>query len=88
MRHSTLSPDTVIGAAIWAPYLINGDESGLDATELELIDSWLIRRNLARCDFVDVSEPHFSWAYGWYTGDSIPGGEIAEYTYYRARLEA
>ena len=73
-----MTTETIKGAAEWASYLINGDESGLSAEEKALCDAWLERNEWP--NIVDVSEPYFTWSYGLHTGDNVKGGEIADYT--------
>ena len=68
-----------VGAAIWATYLINGDESGLTACERRHADMWLAKLG-SEADVVDVGEPYFSWAYNRHTGLPYSGGEVADYT--------
>lgn len=44
--------------AFWAPYLINGDESGYQESEVKTINDWLDENGLSNC--VDVQgEPDF-----------------------------
>lgn len=73
---------TIKGSAYWASYLINGDASGMTAGERAVCDAWLEREGLNRGTFVDVSEPYFSWFYGFHTGADCAGGDLADYTYW------
>jgi hypothetical protein len=70
----------VRGAAHWASYLINGDDSGL--TELERIqaDAWCDRELENGEQVVDCGEPYFSWSFGAYTGIAVKGGDLVDYT--------
>jgi hypothetical protein len=69
----------IIGAAYWAPYLINGDASGMDDDEIALCDAWCARE-LEGGEVVDCGEPYFSWSYDLYTGEEFSGGDVVEYT--------
>lgn len=46
--------------AYWASYLINGDDSGLDAAEKAVCDGWLSDSGLSRHRFMDCGEQFFS----------------------------
>lgn len=70
---------TVKASAYWASYLINNDASGLSDEELALADAWLAINGFEHAEFVDVSEPFFSWFYGFHTGANCQGGDLAEY---------
>jgi hypothetical protein len=70
---------TVIGSAYWAPYLINGDASGLNDDEIAWCDAWYARELSSDEDIVDCDEPYFSWSYGFYTGCPFTGGDLVEY---------
>lgn len=77
---------TATAPAYWASYLINGDESGLDAREIALADRWLARHapayvvDAARDETGEIINPRFSWQYGMIAGDSeSAGGEIIDY---------
>ena len=59
----------------WASYLINGDHSGLDEGEKEVIDSWIKDNDYP--NLVDVSEDY----YFAHTNDATNlGGDVCEYT--------
>lgn len=74
-----------IGAAHWASYLINGDDSGLEEGESALCDKWA--ESLAPAFVVDVAragdgeamESEFTWSYGLHTGDNCAGGDVLTY---------
>ena len=74
------------GAAHWASYLVNGDASGMEESDIELADKWAA--NLAPAYVVDVErdengeacDPWFSWSFGLYTGAETPGGDCLSYT--------
>lgn len=72
--------------AYWAPYLVNGDASGLDAREIALADKWQAGHapayvvDVARDRFGLPASPYFSWAYGAIAGDeTCTGGELLDY---------
>lgn len=83
----------VTGAAHWASYLVNGDDSGLDAREKALCDAWAERLardsyyvvDVARDDTGEGLEPRFSWSYGLHTGDDCRGGDVLDYVVHRER---
>lgn len=73
-----INVDSADGAAVWASYLINGDDSGLEPRERELCDSWLAK--LAPAYVVSCEEESFfSWSYGLVTGDDCAGGSLLTY---------
>ena len=58
----------------WASYLINGDATGLEDHEKEVVDAWLKSESYPY--FVDVSEPYFRWR-----NDATKlGGDVCTYT--------
>lgn len=64
----------------WACYLINGDASGLEDSEIAEIDSFC--EGLGSC--VDVSEePYFSWE----NDANGLGGDVAEFTFIKVENE-
>lgn len=50
---------TATAPSHWAPYLINGDDSGLDARELLTIDAWLANSGLGMP--VSCEDAGFCW---------------------------
>lgn len=68
------------GPASWASYLINGDDSGLDAGEKEKADAWLAREGAARVvSDVDDSE-RFSWSMRLHCPElDCEGGNVMDY---------
>ena len=72
---------TIKGAAYWAPYLINGDASGMEDNEIALCDAWHERElEPGECIVSCSDEAEFSWAYGLHTGADCAGGDLLEYT--------
>ena len=75
----------VTGAAAWASYFINGDDSGLSGDDRALADAWLKRHNIASPisthaeEGEESVEPYFSWSYGFHTGDDCSGGDLLDY---------
>lgn len=73
------------GAACWACYLINGDESGIEQREVALCDAWQARLapayvcGIASDESGETEEPWFTWSYGLYTGDDCSGGNCLTY---------
>lgn len=78
-----IAVDKAQGAAHWASYLVNGDDSGLEPRERDLADAWLAR--LAPAYVVSCEdESFFSWSYGEICGDdSCSGGTLIEYVTHR-----
>ena len=71
----------IIGAALWAPALVNGDYSSLDAGEACAMAQWLARELGEHEAIVDCGEPYFSWNYGLHTGErDCLGGDVVAYT--------
>lgn len=65
--------------AHWAPYLFNGDGSGLDAGEAGCIDAWIAQNGLG--DPVDCGESYFS-----HSNDATNlAGDVAEFTWLVAK---
>lgn len=60
--------------AYWASYIINGDSSGMDDSDIEECDAFMERNGNPH--FVDVSESYFSWRND---ADSL-GGDVCDYT--------
>lgn len=72
---------TITGAAYWASYIINGDDSGLKSSEKALCDSWMERElapgeSIVSCD----DESRFTWSYDLHTGADCRGGDVLDYT--------
>lgn len=80
MVHIKNTIRTITGAAYWASYIINGDDSGLEPDEKALCDAWLAREleegeRVVSCG----DESRFSWSYDLYTGTDAAGGDLLEY---------
>lgn len=72
---------TITGAAYWAPYIINGDSSGLEPAEIALCDAWEARELEPGESIVDCEEEsRFSWSYDLHTGADCRGGDVLDYT--------
>jgi hypothetical protein len=71
---------TIQGAAAWASYLINGDASGLNESDIAECDKWLNKELADNEEIIDCGEPYFSWAFGFHTGSKYSGGDLVEYT--------
>ena len=72
----------ITGPTHWASYLINGDASGLDEGEKEMVDRWLEREGLRRVvSTVDSEdEGRFTWSYALYNPESgCTGGNVIDY---------
>jgi hypothetical protein len=64
--------------AHWASALINGDESGMEETEITEMNNWLNAENPGCC--VGCSnEPYFKWR----NDASNLGGDVLDYTYFK-----
>ena len=64
----------------WASYLINGDSSGLEDGEENLIKETLDYLELSSSECVDVSED-YSFKYGRSDLPDLEGGDYAVYTF-------
>lgn len=65
----------------WAPYLINGDASGLSDVERKQADSYLEAELPEGAHVVSCGdESRFTWSYRLYGGDAS-GGSVLEFTY-------
>lgn len=82
----TIKVGEAIGAAHWASYLINGDESGLEPDEKALADKW--QESLAPAYAVDVKRDYdgngedswFTWGYWLHVRLESPlGGSCLTY---------
>jgi hypothetical protein len=71
---------TIAGAAYWASYLINGDASGMEDSEIRDCDAWLARELEPNEEIVDCGEAYFSNSYGFHTGTQYRGGDLVDYT--------
>lgn len=72
--------DTITAPSHWASYLINGDASGLDDGESEIIDRWRKRHGVRAVHDVE-DEGRFTWSYNLFNPESgCTGGNVAEYT--------
>jgi hypothetical protein len=72
-----MQTETIAGSAYWASYLVNGDDSGIDAEEKALADAWLEHNGIA--DVLDVGEQYYSSSYGLHTGSKYTAGDLADY---------
>jgi hypothetical protein len=50
---------TFTAPSVWAPYLINGDSSGLDKQDIDHCHIWLDDLGLCRADCVDCVDAGF-----------------------------
>lgn len=78
----------LVGAACWASYFVNGDDSGLSPDEKRMADAWLAKElylegeriiDVRRNDDGEGEEPWFSWHFDLYTGYDCRGGELITY---------
>jgi hypothetical protein len=77
--------DTFEAPAHWAPYLINGDASGLDDGESDRIAAYLAQELPAGAHVVSCAdESRFTWSYRLFGGDA-EGGSVLEFTYLAPR---
>lgn len=78
MKHVKI--EHIEGPEYWAPYLINGDDSGLEPDEKEQADKWCKLNKIA--DVIDCAEEsRFTWSYHLYNPFSdCRGGNVVEYT--------
>lgn len=84
-----LEVDDATGAAAWASYLVNGDDSGLEAGEKALADAWAARLapwyvvDVVRDESGEAQEARFSWSFGAITGSDCAGGELLDYVIHK-----
>lgn len=69
-----LTTDTVTLPAHWASAIFNGDESGLEEEDANLLQKWYEEN--PGLDIVDVGEPYFSHDIG--DGSGL-AGDVADY---------
>ena len=82
-EQKTAKTATIIGPAFAASYLINGDKESLTLFEAAQVDHWMKREGIDHDDFVDVSDPWFTWNFGMYFPEGgVVGGEVATYTFF------
>jgi hypothetical protein len=67
---------TFILPAHFASYLINGDASSLNVTEVDEIEDFMEKRNLYDC--IDCSED--SW-FAWVNDMNYIGGDVMRFTF-------
>jgi hypothetical protein len=72
-----MKPVTYTLPAYWASYLINGDASGLEAGEQEIIDSFLARNGLDSP--VDCSEEAYFSLFN--DANTALAGDVLDYTF-------
>ena len=61
--------------AYWAPYLINGDATGMEWEEVQEVEDFLEREGLASpvdCEFTGFS---------WMNDANAVGGDVADFTF-------
>ena len=71
----------VTAPAYAASYLLNGDDSGMTATEKSQIDAYLKGLaiiDVARDENGEAMEPRFTWAFALH-GGSAEGGDVLDY---------
>lgn len=67
--------------AFWAPYLVNGDASGMDDDDVATCDAFLARtfgRKAHVCADVDLEDVYFSWRCDV---PGHPGSDVADYVF-------
>lgn len=78
----TIETETYTLPAYWASYLINGDHSGLEDSEIQEADSFMASLEADGWYCVDASQDSdFS-----YSNDATDtGGDVAEFTFHRSK---
>ncbi|RYF48581.1 MAG: hypothetical protein EOO38_09765 [Cytophagaceae bacterium] len=70
---------TLTGYSHWASYIINGDPSGLDESELSAVMAWLAGNDVEAIPCYDCSEESF---FGTPDGPSdYLQGDVVDYTF-------
>jgi len=71
-----MTTETYILPAYWASALINGDESGMEESDIARMDNWLNKNNPGSC--IGCSEEQ----YFKHSNDATNlGGDVLEYTF-------
>lgn len=79
----------IVAPAAWAPYLLEGDASGLEPGEREKADAWLQREGVAIVGTEPNAEPYFTWAGRTLAPEIGAAGFMAlDYRAREVRLEA
>lgn len=72
--------EQITGPAHWAPYLINGDISGLTDEDIEAINLWLEREGVAEV-LSCGDEAYFTWHMKLHCPElGCNGGSVLDYT--------
>ena len=74
----TIHVTTATAPAIWAPYLVNGDATGLEPEELAACDAWQAAQEPAYVVSCTDDESRFTWHYDLY-GGTAAGGMVIDY---------
>ena len=81
----SIEQTTATGANYWASYFINGDASGLTASEKAAADRWLeVHEPWYPVSDVEDSE-RFTWSYNLYTFLPYPGGSVIDYVMHKVK---
>lgn len=72
---------TITAPSAWAPYLINGDASGLAFNDITAADAWIEREGLGMP--VDCTDAGFIWHHEAFTECPL-GADCQEYLFYIA----
>lgn len=81
----TIEVDTITGPAFLACALINGDTSGLDETDLRVLQAF--ETMIAPWRVVDATddEPRFTWSFELYGGNTA-GGDVVDYIVHKVTM--
>jgi hypothetical protein len=75
---------TSTAPAHWASYVVYGDASGIDDSDIAACDAWLLRQAVDGWQVVDVDMENASFAH---TNDARTlACNVAEYTLYRVEV--
>lgn len=83
----SIDVDTITGPAFLASALVNGDKSGLNEKDLQVLQNFLqnhVPEGWSVVSTVDDQEPRFTWYYPLYGGDA-QGGDVIDYVIHRSR---
>lgn len=69
---------TITGPAYWASYLINGDSSGMEDSEIAACDAWVEAQAPWYIVSTTEEEPRFTWSYDLH-GGTARGGDVLDY---------
>lgn len=74
----TLKVETITGVAYWASYLVNGDATGMEDSEIALCDKWCDSIAPYYVISVEDDSERFTWS-GHLYGSDCAGVTVCDY---------